>query len=122
MRKKYGIGFYLVLFVGVCLLEIGYRWSSHLADNRVKMQAAQREIAENARSTEADGTAEKNTGYYLKELHGYVVVYLSDQKTIYQYTDILIQELPEHLASEIQNAKYIDSTEELYGFLENYSS
>ena len=31
-------------------------------------------------------------------------------------------ELPELLRQEIRNGKYIESTAELYGFLENYSS
>ena len=60
--------------------------------------------------------------YYLKELNGYVVVYLSDKKTVYEYTDISLEDLPENLQKEIQNGKYIETSESLYGFLENYSS
>lgn len=56
------------------------------------------------------------------EVNGYVVVYLSDKKTAYEYTDILYDELPATIREEIRNGKYMESTEELYGFLENYSS
>ena len=66
--------------------------------------------------------ASKNDCYYLMEVNGYIVVYFSDKKTPYEYTDIHYDELPELLRQEIRNGKYIESTAELYGFLENYSS
>ena len=46
----------------------------------------------------------------------------SDKETPFEYTDIPYDELPALLREEIRNGKYIESTEELYGFLENYSS
>ena len=76
----------------------------------------------NNTSVAADGQALKDDCYYLKELNGYVVVYLSDKKTVYEYTDISLEGLPENLQKEIQNGKYIETSESLYGFLENYSS
>lgn len=60
--------------------------------------------------------------YILMEEQGYVVVYLTDKKTIYAVTDICIAELPEELQMEIADGKYIGSEEQLYNFLENYSS
>ena len=44
------------------------------------------------------------------------------KKTVYEYTDISLEGLPENLQKEIQNGKYIETSENLYGFLENYSS
>ena len=44
------------------------------------------------------------------------------KKTVYEYTDISLEGLPENLQKEIQNGKYIETSESLYGFLENYSS
>lgn len=52
----------------------------------------QREM--NDTSVAADGQALKDDCYYLKELNGYVVVYLSDKKTVYEYTDISLEYLP----------------------------
>ena len=66
--------------------------------------------------------ADELEGFYLYEVNGYVVVYLSDKKTPYEYTDILYEELPDLQKKEIKNGKYLKNTEELYGFLENYSS
>lgn len=60
--------------------------------------------------------------YVLLAEDGFVVVYHTDRKTLYAATDILLKELPEELQQEIQNGKMIDSEEQLYNFLENYSS
>ena len=59
---------------------------------------------------------------FLIEEGGFLVVYASDRKTVYEYTDISLEGLPENLQKEIQNGKYIETSESLYGFLENYSS
>jgi len=60
--------------------------------------------------------------YILLEEKGYVAVYHTDRKTLYASTDILVSELPEELQEEIKEGKYIGSEEQLYNFLENYSS
>ena len=51
-----------------------------------------------------------------------VNVYYSDRKTVYMYTDIVLDTLPEEIQNEIIGAKYIRSPMELYNFLESYSS
>ena len=73
-------------------------------------------------SVAAEGEAMKNYCYYLLDKNGYVVVYLSDKETIYEYTSIDVETLPVTLQNEVKNGKYIEDVEELYGFLENYSS
>ena len=40
--------------------------------------------------------------YYLKNRNGYVIVYLDDQTSIYEYTNIRVEELPEELQNEIR--------------------
>lgn len=76
-------------------------------------------------SIAAEGEAVKGgakKGFYLKELHGFVVVYLEDKKTIYEFTEIPLSDLPEEVRQEIAQGKQIATAEELYAFLENYSS
>ena len=55
-------------------------------------------------------------------MQGFVVVYLSDRKTIYEMTEIPLSDLPEEVRQEIAAGKYVAARDELYGFLENYSS
>lgn len=60
--------------------------------------------------------------YYLVEEFGYVNIYLQDKKTVYEFTDIKIGDLPHELQDEICTGKGVANEQELYDFLENYSS
>ena len=60
--------------------------------------------------------------YYLVEEFGFVNIYLPDKKTIYEFTDIRIEALPQSLQDEICTGKGLTGEQELYDFLENYSS
>ena len=61
-------------------------------------------------------------GYYLTVMDGKIVVMEPDQKTIYLTTDIYAEALSETLKQELLKGKFIHSMEELYGFLESYTS
>lgn len=60
--------------------------------------------------------------YYLTEEQGYVVVYYRNMGTLFCETGIEMNELPTNLQREIRGIKTIETEEELYGFLESYSS
>ncbi|MCM1122971.1 MAG: hypothetical protein NC416_10335 [Eubacterium sp.] len=65
---------------------------------------------------------EENTGFYLMVADHFVVVYREDKQTLYMNTDILLESLDETLQTEIMQGKYVETEEELYNFLESYSS
>ena len=60
--------------------------------------------------------------YVLLAEDGFVAVYQADRETLYATTGILLENLPDNLQQEIQDGKIISSEEQLYNFLENYSS
>lgn len=60
--------------------------------------------------------------YCLYIENGYVTVYYSDKKTVFSYTDILAENLPENIRRELYSGLKIDSQGNLYDFLETYSS
>lgn len=64
------------------------------------------------------------TGYqfYMCEENGCVTVYYIDKKTVYEYTNILVDTLPQNIKEQIQRGKYVSDEEALYNFLENYTS
>lgn len=62
------------------------------------------------------------TSFYLVNEKNYVVVYCDDLQTVYMNTNISLDSLPDGLKQEIIRNKYIASEEELYNFLETYSS
>lgn len=62
------------------------------------------------------------SGYYAKSYNGLIVILNGDEKTVYEYTRISLASLPEDMRPEIINGYYLADDEELYSFLENYTS
>ncbi|MBR1693449.1 MAG: hypothetical protein IJ711_11845 [Lachnospiraceae bacterium] len=60
--------------------------------------------------------------FYLIAEDNLITVYYGDLATVYLYTDISMDALPDDLKQEILDKKFIESEEELYNFLESYSS
>ena len=60
--------------------------------------------------------------YCLYIENGAVTVYYSDKKTVYSYTDIQAENLPDNVRRELYGGMEIDSLGALYDFLETYSS
>lgn len=63
-----------------------------------------------------------NSGFIVKSFNGMIVILKGDGKTVYEYTQINIGTLPEELREQVTDGFYIETEEELYSFLENYSS
>jgi hypothetical protein len=64
----------------------------------------------------------EDEGFYLMVADHFIVVYEEDKETLYMNTDILLESLDETLQAEVIQGKYIENEEELYHFLESYSS
>ena len=60
--------------------------------------------------------------FYLKAEENYVVVYYGDNSTVYMYTNIRVDSLPEETRAEIEEVKEIETYESLYSFLESHTS
>lgn len=67
-------------------------------------------------------TDEEIGGYYLMANDGHVCVYYEDMQTMYLTTGIALDRLPDEVRQEVLDKKYIKNEEELYNFLESYSS
>lgn len=111
MKTKYGIGLFILIFVLIYFISYG----AYQEYNNQKYTAYEKNVSNNELTN-------LENGYYLFEVNGYIVVYKNDKKTPYEYTDIKFDDLPHLLKQEIKNGKYIKNEEDLYGFLENYTS
>jgi hypothetical protein len=60
--------------------------------------------------------------YYLKSENGYIVAYYGDKKTVFDYTSVSVENLPERDIQELEAGILVKDLEQLYGLLENYSS
>lgn len=63
-----------------------------------------------------------NLHFYILAKDNKLVVYYEDLETVYLSTDIAMDSLPKDVQLEILKKKYFESEEELYNFLESYSS
>ena len=126
--KKYSIGLF-VLFLGcVALIGAAYQFSFQYSKRQAEEEARlKQEIMKSVKEEEedavaAEGDVSKGEVFYLMDQNGFVAVYRSDKETIYEYTNIVVEDLPEDIRQEIKEGKEIRTVEKLYGFLENYSS
>lgn len=122
MRTRYSIGLLIASVLMVLLISAGYRAGHQYAREKHAQQLEVQERTPVTSSANTEAEAVKDNGFYLMILNGYVTVYLGDKQTIYEYTDITADSLPENIAEEIRETKYVETAEELYSFLENYSS
>lgn len=60
--------------------------------------------------------------YYICEKDGRVTIYYSDLKTVYEYTEILCEELAPEIRAMVEKGFYVKDAKELYGVLEGYTS
>lgn len=88
---------------------------------RITAYGAQRVVFRQEQPDKGDAvTAEQ--GFCLKVENGYVVVYEEGCNGVFEYTDIPFETLPQKLQSEVLLGKTVKNTDDLYDFLENYSS
>lgn len=123
--KKYMIGFFSVLFLITGCLIAGYQVSyNNLLEKEKAIELTKNEKNDSIQTkrSSAKGESVSDDAYYLKELHGYVAVYLQDGTTLYETTSLSVNNLPDEVQQDLKNGIYLKSAEELYGFLENYSS
>lgn len=119
MKKKYSIGIFTL--IALIILSFAYQ-AEYRYDQKMEQEARALEQEQMEKAVSTQGNAKKEEIYYLAELNGYVVVYQSDKKTVYEYTDILVSELPEDIRKKVDNGMKIEGMDKLYGFLENYTS
>lgn len=60
--------------------------------------------------------------YYLVEEAGCVTVYYMDRKTVYEYSNIIVDLLPEDIRDKVKQGMYLTDEDALYDFLETYTS
>ena len=104
------------------LMSLGERIA---AQERAQEERTAQEQPERAEASAAPDSVVNDTGsheYYLVEEDGRVTIYRIEGQTLFEYTGITVDSLPEELQGEIAHGKRVSGEKELYDFLENYSS
>lgn len=82
---------------------------------------SENDTAENIRTTESIAIYEPFT-YVIKQKDGILVVYQSDGVTEFFETNIRIRDLDKEMIKKLENGIFFSDDQELYAFLESYSS
>lgn len=104
------------------LMSLGERIA---AQEREQEERTPQEQPERTEASAAPDSVVNDTGsheYYLVEEDGRVTIYRIEGRTLFEYTGITVESLPEELQGEIAHGKRVSGEKELYDFLENYSS
>ena len=104
------------------LMSLGERIA---AQEQEQEERTVQEQPERAEASAAPDSVVNDTGsheYYLVEEDGRVTIYRIEGRTLFEYTGITVDSLPEELQGEIAHGKRVSGEKELYEFLENYSS
>lgn len=104
------------------LMSLGERIA---AQEQEQEERTVQEQPERAEASAAPDSVVNDTGsheYYLVEEDGRVTIYRIEGRTLFEYTGITVESLPEELQGEISHGKRVSGEKELYDFLENYSS
>lgn len=104
------------------LMSLGERIA---AQEREQEERTAQEQPERTEASAAPDSVVNDTGsheYYLVEEDGRVTIYRIEGRTLFEYTGITVDSLPEELQGEIAHGKRVSGEKELYDFLENYSS
>lgn len=94
-------------YEGEELVREHYRMTAYGADRIVLRQEPEESLEE---------------GYLVKVRDGVLVVYENKTGTVFESTDIPLEALPSELKAEVLLGKNLKNLDELYNFLENYSS
>ena len=104
------------------LMSLGERIA---AQEQEQEERTPQEQPERTEASAAPDSVVNDTGsheYYLVEEDGRVTIYRIEGRTLFEYTGITVDSLPEELQGEIAHGKRVSGEKELYDFLENYSS
>ena len=101
------------------LTGAGYLWNTSLETAPEKNEEKSKPKQEEMKETSGSETPYE---YVIVNDNGYLTVYQKDLKTVYFQTDIPYAELHTELQEKIDQGYLIQDAEELYDFLENYSS
>lgn len=132
--KRIGIYFFCVVALGCVTSSILYQRSEESNEIRLEKSASEEssegticsvteeefEALEDTVEVTDGNTSEER--FLVKEEDGYLVVYDRMMMKRYDETTIQIEDLPERLREQATIGLYFTNEEELYAFLENYSS
>ena len=128
--KRIGIYFFCVVAIGCITSSILYWEKERPGKISVEKSTEEKEdaIAEDTTTQAAESVIKiedskpNQAKFLIIEEDGYLVIYNQITSERFDNTSIYGKDLPERLQKELENGLYFLNEQELYEFLENYSS
>jgi len=130
-----GISLFCICIIAVVAIGVGIGFAfpekitlpeNETIEESVTFEEAQNVIANAARNAVEDIPKENEEKqkqvYYLQIVDQEIVVYHSQDDSIFMNTGIMSHQIPDKLLEEIYKHKGFDRIEDVYDFLESYSS
>ena len=120
MKKIYGyiVGIVvgLIIIIWFVIFITGYYKTKHNKNNI--------NLENYTQATDSTYPADEdiNESFYLVYEDGQVVIYKESDRTFYDYADINMNSIPAEIREQLKLGLYIDGEENLYNFLQAYSS
>ena len=136
--KRIGIYFFCVIVIGCATSSILF-WENEksgeisierTSEERLKQSSYENkdtyEVSEKFRGLSEETLLKSNDNkqgkFFARNEDGYVVIYNCETMSRYDETAILVCNLPESWQKKLEDGLFFKDEEELYEFLENYSS
>ena len=128
--KRISIYFFCVVAIGCITSSILYWEKERPGKITVEKSTEEKEevIIEETTTQTAENVIKieesnpKKAQLFIIEEDGYLVIYNQITSERYDNTSIYVKDLPERLQKELESGLYFYNEQELYDFLENYSS
>ena len=128
--KRISIYFFCVVAIGCITSSILYWEKERHGKITVEKSTEEKEevIIEETTTQTAENVIKieesnpKKAQFLIIEEDGYLVIYNQITSERYDNTSIYVKDLPERLQKELESGLYFYNEQELYDFLENYSS
>ena len=127
MKQRYTVGLFFVLLFLLLVLCISSFWMRHrkpakMVDPYFYQSEEEAEDIENTSKTVFTQDVINSEGYYILYKGEDISVYYSDKQTVYFTTDLTIEDIPAYLLEKLREGIYMETEEDMYHFLESYSS
>lgn len=123
MKQRYSICIFIAMVVIVAISAVFVQKNEK--EEQLQQEAQNKDLIVSEGDSEqviSSSKFEENYKYIIFEVDGHLQVFYSDNQTMFFDTGILSNSLPDKLSNELDKGIRFQNDEELYEFLENYSS
>lgn len=122
MKRQYSICIFVVLLITISALMI-WAGTKHMGGGKQLQDITQDETESSTQENAIySGKTQESYEYIIFDVDGHLLVYYADNVTVFFDTGILSRNLSEEMRRQLVYGIRFDDEDELYEFLENYSS